>query len=402
MAESNKPEATGQAGELTQETVVRDLEKELDRLDGFIAETLVSPSDTAEDVIGKVREAAVADPEKSRELQNEIERIELDTPEDIFFPRLYTLDVTAETLQTLLVRHGERMSVLSDEGGIFLIMSGLYNGGAASLDVFLQAHAGAAVRVDRAEREAYLSAPTLSFGLALQPGILADVASNKRFSDSGLLARFLFAMPESTVGKRDVRKRLAMPAEVLNEYAIGINAMLDGRMLIPDKPKVLALGADALDCWVEFLEEIERQLGDSNAPEALVQWKSKLPGAVARIAGLIELASGMGMANTIGADAMTRAISLGHLLIPHAEAAFGLLGADQIETDAKAMLKWAQDYGAASFTRRDCQKAMEGRFRTVDTRQVLGLDYSVQPGPHWTYEGKSIRDLYEETYGDTE
>lgn len=54
MAESNKPEATGQAGELTQETVVRDLEKELDRLDGFIAETLVSPSDTAEDVIGKV------------------------------------------------------------------------------------------------------------------------------------------------------------------------------------------------------------------------------------------------------------------------------------------------------------------------------------------------------------
>ena len=37
---------------------------------------------------------------------------------------------------------------------------------------------------------------------------------------------------------------------------------------------------------------------------------------------------------------------------------------------------------------------------TAATRQVLGLDYSVQPGPHWTYEGKSIRDLYEETYGD--
>ena len=39
---------------------------------------------------------------------------------------------------------------------------------------------------------------------------------------------------------------------------------------------------------------------------------------------------------------------------------------------------------------------------TAATRQVLGLDYSVQPGPHWTHEGKSIRDLYEETYGDTE
>lgn len=29
-------------------------------------------------------------------------------------------------------------------------------------------------------------------------------------------------------------------------------------------------------------------------------------------------------------------------------------------------------------------------------------DDSVQPGPHWTYEGRSIRDLYEETYGDTD
>ena len=39
---------------------------------------------------------------------------------------------------------------------------------------------------------------------------------------------------------------------------------------------------------------------------------------------------------------------------------------------------------------------------TAATRQVLQLDYSVQPGPHWTYNGKLIRDLYEETYGDEE
>jgi hypothetical protein len=39
---------------------------------------------------------------------------------------------------------------------------------------------------------------------------------------------------------------------------------------------------------------------------------------------------------------------------------------------------------------------------TAATRQVLQLDYSVQPGPHWTYNGKLIRDIYEETYGETE
>jgi len=34
------------------------------------------------------------------------------------------------------------------------------------------------------------------------------------------------------------------------------------------------------------------------------------------------------------------------------------------------------------------------------TRQLLGLDYSVAPAPYWTYRGKSLRDIYNETYAD--
>jgi hypothetical protein len=37
---------------------------------------------------------------------------------------------------------------------------------------------------------------------------------------------------------------------------------------------------------------------------------------------------------------------------------------------------------------------------TAATRQVLQLDYSVQPSPHWAYQGKSLHELYEETYGE--
>ena len=35
---------------------------------------------------------------------------------------------------------------------------------------------------------------------------------------------------------------------------------------------------------------------------------------------------------------------------------------------------------------------------TAATRLLLGLDYSVQPSPYWTYNGKSLNMLYEETY----
>ena len=39
---------------------------------------------------------------------------------------------------------------------------------------------------------------------------------------------------------------------------------------------------------------------------------------------------------------------------------------------------------------------------TQATRTLLKLDYSVAPGPHWTYQGKTLRAIYNETYPLTE
>ena len=35
---------------------------------------------------------------------------------------------------------------------------------------------------------------------------------------------------------------------------------------------------------------------------------------------------------------------------------------------------------------------------TAATRQVLGLEYNVQPSPHWTFQGKHLSDIYHDTY----
>jgi hypothetical protein len=35
---------------------------------------------------------------------------------------------------------------------------------------------------------------------------------------------------------------------------------------------------------------------------------------------------------------------------------------------------------------------------TAATRSLLALDYSVAPGPYWTFNGRSLRDIYNETY----
>lgn len=39
---------------------------------------------------------------------------------------------------------------------------------------------------------------------------------------------------------------------------------------------------------------------------------------------------------------------------------------------------------------------------TAVTRQLLDIGYSVQPSPYWTYEGKRLKAIYEETYGNVD
>jgi hypothetical protein len=184
------------------------------------------------------------------------------------------------------------------------------------------------VRVDRAGRQAHLDKPALSFGLALQPGVLAEVANVRRFHDSGLLARFLFALPESTVGHRDVRLRRPVPTDVRDRYARNLHALL--------------AGAD----------------GKATAPAVI-------PFDPLAVAGL-EVTS-------IDSDAVDRAVQLGQRLVPHAQAAFRLMGADQGEADAVHLLRWIKATGRSEFDRATAHKALEGRFRSVDRLKAAAV-----------------------------
>lgn len=304
--------------------------------------------------------------QERRDLEAQVQREELDMPPELRAPRLFTGDCTAERLQNLLVEHGERMAVLSDEAGIFLIMAGVYSGGVASLDVFLQGHAGTAMRVDRAGRAAHVDKPSLSFGLALQPGVLSDVAGSRRFRDSGLLARFLFCLPQSNVGQRDVRLHRPVQAGVRQFYEQRVLALLDDWRAEVGKPKTLTLAPDAREAWLDLAERIERAQGEGGKLESISDWTSKLPGATARIAAVLALAEfGLGI-EEVPLQSMQRAVRLAELLVPHARSAFALLGADPVDADADAILRWVKTHGLLQFTRREAQKAQEGRFRTVD------------------------------------
>lgn len=64
-----------------------------------------------------------------------------------------------------------------------------------------------------------------------------------------------------------------------------------------------------------------------------------------------------------------------------------------------SLLQFTHSDAAASVkTDRLIELDGEEMYLTAATQKLLGTSYQVQPGPHWTYNGKSLADLYEETY----
>lgn len=304
----------------------------------------------------------------------EILEIDNSTPDELHVPRLWADDVTPERLQCLLADHNERMALLSDEGGIFEIMAGLYSGGKANLNVFLQGHAGSPVRVDRQGRTVTLQKPALTFGLAVQPDIIADLSQGhkSRFRSNGTLARFLYCIPKSTIGNRDVRQRIIIPESVKTKYCQGILSLLNIEPVFDEqgyeRARILTLAPDALQQWETFSQWIESNLGENGDFYNFQDWSSKLPGAALRIAGLFHVIEYGTSSHTIGPQTMERSLDLCELLTGHARAAFDLMGEDSANIDAKHVYEWIVRRNLPVFRQNEAYRENR-RFRSIERLQ---------------------------------
>lgn len=292
-------------------------------------------------------------------------------PKDVNIPCLFTDDITAESLQGLLSEHNERMAVLSDEGGIFETMTGLYNGGKVSINVFLQGHSGSKVRVHRQSRVVILNEPAVTFGLAVQPDVVNDFAtgSKNRLRGLGATARFLYCVPVSTVGNRDVTRRIIIPDAIKSAYHHRITDLLNIPRIFDEnmreQARTLTLSPDALKKWELFSQHIERNLGKGGELENMQDWAAKLPGAALRIAGLFHIVEHGAELLTINLQSIERAIGLCELLVSHARATFDLIGDDPTTKDAKEVYEWIVQRRLSSFHQNELYKQLR-KFRTVD------------------------------------
>src|SRR5262245_8240777 len=115
-------------------------------------------------------------------------------------PQFFCDDITPEELGRLLARQGGRVLQAGPEGTAFEIAKGRYSE-APNFDVYLKGHAGDPLRVNRVGRGYdVVDRPALSLALAVQPDVIAGLASEATLRQRGFLARFLYSAPASLVG----------------------------------------------------------------------------------------------------------------------------------------------------------------------------------------------------------
>jgi hypothetical protein len=236
------------------------------------------------------------------------------------------------------------------------------------MDLFLSSHAGEAVRVDRGSKEPeILDNPRLTMGLAIQPDVITQMTGKREFKGRGMVGRFLYVYPPDNLGSRTGETETPDPF-VQASYEQTVTALLEAREGREEEGKdVMRLSSSARDKWREFWRDVERELMPGGRFAECQDWGGKLPGAVARIAGLfhaVQATTALAETEVSGAD-MEAAIATGWALADHALYVFDMMGADEAVDGARAVVKWLRRSGLQTFHSRDAQRLNQRKFPKV-------------------------------------
>jgi putative DNA primase/helicase len=278
-------------------------------------------------------------------------------------PRLIIDDATSEKLGMMLAEQGGRIASLSPEGGVFDLMAGMYSkSGIPQFGVYLMGHSGDDLNTDRVSRKSVrVQRPALTCAYAMQPQVIEGLAENAAFRGRGLLARFLYATPQSWIGHREIAPS-PVPDAVGEAYRQAVRRLTDLKEVV-----VLCLTPEATAVLHDWEAEIEGMLADGGLMEIMRDWGAKLAGATLRLAAVLHCVH-HGPEGLVGGETIAAAVEIARYLIPHAEAVLNLMQAKEAsgDDDARYVLRWIERHERHEFTKRDAQQHGKRRFPKAD------------------------------------
>lgn len=218
------------------------------------------------------------------------------------------------------------IAVMSDEGGVFEVLSGGRYNDKMNLDVWLKGHSGNRIQVDRVGRDSEtVERPILTLGLAIQPSVLTDIGKSKQMHGRGLLARFAYSLPQTLIGSR--QRGQNVPDAVRRAYHEGLKGIARAAHSL-DEVRLVPLAEDADERLMAFqYDELEPRLQEDEGDMAEIgDWANKETGLVLRIATLLAAARVQGVPEEVTLADIEAGLAFSPYLEAHAKRAFGIMG----------------------------------------------------------------------------
>lgn len=282
-------------------------------------------------------------------------------------PRLLFGDITPAAMPQKASQQGGRMAVIHSEGTLLKQMGGLYNSGASDTGFALDAYDGKAMPVDRIGRDSIeMESAHLAVGLLIQPVILEQLGRKKddEMLHNGFVQRFLYSFPASRLGYQDPRGSIAIPGRLIEDLEARLHNLVN-TLWKSALVRVLVFTDQASEDMYVFQESLQERLRRGGDLHQMASWASKLPGKVARVAGLLALYEDAD-AKQITHEQFRAAADLAPYFIRHARLCLDLMGANREGqlTPARDVLEWLRrrkaDQIRLPFSVRDAQRGVDG------------------------------------------
>lgn len=282
-------------------------------------------------------------------------------------PRLLFGDITPAAMPQKASMQGGRMAVIHSEGTLIKQMGGLYNSGASDTGFALDAYDGKAMPVDRIGRDSIeMESAHLAVGLLVQPIILEQLGRKKddEMLHNGFVQRFLYSFPASRLGYQDPRGSVAIPGELIEDLELRLHRLVNN-LWKSALVRVVVFTEQASEDMYVFQESLQARLRRGGDLHQMASWASKLPGKIARIAGLLALYADAD-AKQVTAEQFQAAAALAPYFIRHARLCLDLMGANREGqlAPARDVLDWLRrrkdDQIRLPFSVRDAQRGVDG------------------------------------------
>jgi hypothetical protein len=215
-----------------------------------------------------------------------------------------------------------------------------------------------------------LDKPVLTIGLTVQPTVIAALAENPEMIGRGLTARFMYSVPRTNTGHRDMFWECDISDDVSTPYETRIRGLLTSE-LDADHPDDITVEREAVLEFHGWRQGLENQRGEGGALHIVSEWTTKLESTVARVAGLLALAD---LTEHVDVPTMRRAIALGNYWLSHIRAVLDLWGRDDTVAKARQVVAWMTHRELSEFSVRDLYGSLRRLFPTADEcRPVLHL-----------------------------